>query len=357
MKSIDDLAVLLLYSFSILPCVGVSTVFLIGFLCTVIYIGIFDCLESCFIHRLFTLAYLAAAFYAPPLLCFSPVVFYISLKYRDYIGMALILILSLRQGSLFLLPGYAVSGLLSYKTALYQALDKQHRRTSDDSRELTLLLKEKNQALLENQNYEIYTATLKERNRIAREIHDHVGHMLSRSILLTGAIKTLNTDPSIGQPLEHLENTLNTAMDNIRNSVHDLHDSSLDLENTLESLASSHTFCPVSLEYDIDHDVPKDVKYCLIAIVKEALHNISRHSTADHARIILREHPGLYQLSIEDNGTSSDQSSHSGMGLLNMQERARSLGGNMQIYTNRGFRIFVSIPKNMPQSCSGSTGK
>ena len=61
----------------------------------------------------------------------------------------------------------------------------------DDSTEKNLLLEEKNHMLVEKQNYEIYTATLKERNRIAREIHDNVGHLLSRSILITGAAKAV----------------------------------------------------------------------------------------------------------------------------------------------------------------------
>ena len=68
------------------------------------------------------------------------------------------------------------------------------RRIKDDSEERTLLLAEKNKALQEKQNYEIYAATLRERNRIAREIHDNVGHLLSRTILLTGAAKTVNRD-------------------------------------------------------------------------------------------------------------------------------------------------------------------
>ena len=58
-------------------------------------------------------------------------------------------------------------------------------------------LQKKNKALQEKQNYEIYAATLRERNRIAREIHDNVGHLLSRTILLTGAAKTLNRDKNM----------------------------------------------------------------------------------------------------------------------------------------------------------------
>ena len=67
-------------------------------------------------------------------------------------------------------------------------------KTRDDSTEQAILLKSRNQSLLKKQDYEIYNATLKERNRIAREIHDNVGHLLSRSILLTGALKAVNKD-------------------------------------------------------------------------------------------------------------------------------------------------------------------
>ena len=71
---------------------------------------------------------------------------------------------------------------------------------------------------MEKQETEVHLATLKERNRIAREIHDNVGHMLSRSILQLGALKALNHDSSLSAPLSELHKTLNTAMDSIRTS-------------------------------------------------------------------------------------------------------------------------------------------
>ena len=79
-------------------------------------------------------------------------------------------------------------------------------------------------ALAEKQNSEIYAATLRERNRIAREIHDNVGHVLSRTILLTGAARAINKDQNLDSLLKGLDNSLNSAMDSIRSSVHDLHD-------------------------------------------------------------------------------------------------------------------------------------
>ena len=62
---------------------------------------------------------------------------------------------------------------------------------------------------------DIHAATLKERNRIAREIHDHVGHMLSRSILQLGAILAINKDEKLDIPLRGLKDSLDTAMNNI----------------------------------------------------------------------------------------------------------------------------------------------
>ena len=73
-------------------------------------------------------------------------------------------------------------------------------RLRDTSTELNLVLQEKNKNLMEKQDYEIYLATLRERNRIAREIHDNVGHMLSRSILQMGALITIHKEePLHGQ--------------------------------------------------------------------------------------------------------------------------------------------------------------
>ena len=92
---------------------------------------------------------------------------------------------------------------------------------------------ERNQALIEKQNADIHAATLSERNRIAREIHDNVGHMLTRSLLQVGALKVIAGDDSLDEPLTELQNTLNTAMTNVRTSVHDLHDDAIDLESTL----------------------------------------------------------------------------------------------------------------------------
>ena len=185
--------------------------------------------------------------------------------------------------------GFVLSFFLWLYAGKYQALYQDFHQIRDDSEEHTLLLSEKNKALLEKQDYEIYAATLRERNRIAREIHDNVGHVLSRSILMTAACKTINKDDALAPLLENLEASLNDAMNSIRSSVHDLHDDAVDLEDAIKGLVKDFTFCPTALTYDMSRQVPREVKYSLISITKEGLSNVMRHSNADSVNILLRE--------------------------------------------------------------------
>lgn len=255
--------------------------------------------------------------------------------------------------------GFILSFFLWLYAGKYQTLYQDFHQIRDDSEEHALLLSEKNKALLEKQDYEIYAATLRERNRIAREIHDNVGHVLSRSILMTAACKTINKNDALDPLLGNLEESLNGAMNSIRSSVHDLHDDAVDLEDAIKGLVKDFTFCPVNLTYDMSRQIPREVKYSLISITKEGLSNVMRHSNADSVNILLREHPALYQLCIEDNGTpgngspdiqteadiNKEKNTSGGIGLSNIRDRAKALGGTVQITQENGFRIFVTIPK------------
>ncbi|MBO5372771.1 MAG: sensor histidine kinase [Lachnospiraceae bacterium] len=245
-----------------------------------------------------------------------------------------------------------LSVVLANKTIKKQSLMEELIRTRDDSTELNLMLKEKNKNLLEKQDYEIYLATLRERNRIAREIHDNVGHMLSRSLLMTGALLTIEKEGMVHEQLVNIKDTLDTAMTNIRQSVHDLHDDSVDLKQSIiEIVETIQSDYDVRLDYDMSIQVPRKVKYCLIATTKEAVSNIIKHSNGDKVQISLREHPGFYQLVIEDNGTNAHIGSGNGIGLQNMKERADSLGGTFRIHTEKGFGIFLTIPKTEEILC------
>lgn len=108
---------------------------------------------------------------------------------------------------------------------------------------------------------------------------------------MVGALKTVNQDENLKVPMELLDQTLNEAMTNVRQSVHDLHDESVNLKEVMESLAEEFRFCPVQFTYDMGYDIPKEIKYSFIAITKEALNNVMRHSNANEVKILAREHP------------------------------------------------------------------
>lgn len=242
-----------------------------------------------------------------------------------------------------------LAALLRRREDLCLGLRRRLQETQDEDTEIQLLLRERSQSLLEKQNSEIFSATLRERSRIAREIHDNVGHMLTRSILMVGALKTVCREPELTAPLEQLADTLGEAMDSIRRSVHDLHDSSVDLEEALRSMIRDFTFCPVSLQYDMPPGLPGEVRYSLISIAREALVNISKHSSATRAEITVIAHPAFFQFIIRDNGNTgsrAQQTDSPGIGLINIRNRVSALRGNIQIRTEQGFCIYITIPRS-----------
>lgn len=247
-----------------------------------------------------------------------------------------------------LLMAFAI--MLSYFTEQLLGYQMKLHSMRDASMEHDMLMEQMNHQLIEKQNAQIYNATLKERNRIAREIHDNVGHMITRSILQVGAIGVINTDEKLKAPISDLKSTLDTAMDSMGKSVHDLYDESVDLRQALAKLKPTDSAFAFSLEYDCEDDVPRDVKYAFIAIAKEAVNNAVKHSNGDEIRIIVREHPAFYQLEIMDNGTSADERRLSGetgdgIGIKNIKERVAAIGGIMRIKADDGFRIFVTLMK------------
>lgn len=246
---------------------------------------------------------------------------------------------------LFFIMLHIISVTFAVRTMKQNQLKAQLFKLQDTTKESNMELEARNLELISKQDTEIYLATLKERNRIAREIHDNVGHMLSRSILMVGAAIAVNKNEESKELLCGLKDTLSEAMNSIRSSVHDLHDGAIDLKTSVEQLVNDFTFCKVELDYDMGNVVNRNVKYCFLTILKEAFSNMIKHSNATKVEVVLREHPGMYQLLIKDNGTGVKKISGEGIGLMNMKDRVNALGGNITITSEKGFRIFVMIPK------------
>lgn len=258
--------------------------------------------------------------------------------------------------------------ILAHSAHMLEQQEHRFYALKDDAIQKERSLEQKNKVLLEKQDYQVQLATLTERGRLAREIHDNVGHLLTRALFQVSALQVMQ--PENKDSLGMVKTTLEDAMTNIRASVHDLHDEALDLRLELQKLIDNFPACPVTLRYSCN-PIPADIHYCFIAVVKEALSNIARHSNATAATVSVLEHPALYQLVIEDNGSSvstkdgtatashlesaekgssadffgSSRTRTTGIGLINIQERVTALQGNFVVQSDAGFRIFISIPK------------
>lgn len=297
-------------------------------------------------------AYGVVCLLIPPFLIFLPVLLYdlFSTKYKlsGFLGFLPLLIhLSRIPLSEIAILFCMVAGAywLRRKTIQHVALQQQYIIQRDTLTELSLTLEQKVSELMQKQDDDVTLATLNERNRIAREIHDNVGHLLSSSILQLGALMAVVKDEPTKENLSVLKDTLSTGMDSIRSSVHNLQDDAVDLYQQVNHIVKEFSFCKADLIYDMTETMPVQTRYTIIAIIKEALSNIIKHSNATQVTVSLYEHPKLYQLIVTDNGTKNNTHTGYGMGLENMKQRVAGLNGIINISNTTGFRIFISFPK------------
>lgn len=322
-------------------------------------------------------AYVIVAVFAPSLMPFAPLAFYdIARRVRREhawpalgigIAFAFALVGSLRAGALttrtLLLTAIlsTAATLLSLRTAQLEREQERMRRTRDELQERALALEARNRDLADRQDYEVELATLAERARIAREIHDNVGHQLTRASLQAEALRVVHADePGVAADFADVKRTVDEALQLVRASVHALNDNAVDLSVQLERIvegARSDGGPQIELEVMTEH-APANVTNCFAAVLREALSNAMRHAHAKTITVRCMEHPSFYQLIVTDDGANATPTSSSnvaeGMGLASMRERVEALGGTFTAGPRAGtggWRVFATVPK--PQGDEG----
>ena len=254
------------------------------------------------------------------------------------------------------------AALLSLRTAQAEETAAANRRTRDELQERALSLATKNRDLIDRQGYEVELATLAERARIAREIHDNVGHLLTRATLQVEALRVVHAgEPRVQADFADVGKTLNEALDTVRASVHALNDDACDLsvqmQKAVEGIAANSG---LSVDLDVSCErVPANISSCLIAVAREAISNTLRHAAASALSIRCLEHPSFYQLIVTDNGEGKGSGSEApGMGLTSMRERVEALGGTFTAgpVPDGGWRVFATVPKGRSITSNGSNG-
>ncbi|MBV8748665.1 MAG: sensor histidine kinase [Candidatus Eremiobacteraeota bacterium] len=181
-------------------------------------------------------------------------------------------------------------------------------------------------------------AALAERRRIARDLHDEVGHGLATlAAQLEAAERVRSTAPErADQLVEKARGSAVAALAAVRNTVATLREEfvvSGDLGGALRRLADDVApFVGVPVEVRVTGPAVRDpfVVTNVARIAREALINVGRHSGASKALVLLDAHDGEFMLRIEDDGIGIDAPG-GGNGLAIMRERAETLGGTLTL--------------------------
>ena len=198
---------------------------------------------------------------------------------------------------------------------------------------------------------------VEERNRLAREIHDTLVQGLTGIIMQLETADALLESAQADRGREAMLQALALTRANLeeaRRSVLDLRAAPLEGRSLAKALAAlvdemkATSHVKIKFESTGERPLPTRVEVALYRIAQEALTNVARHAQARRAVVRLLTTPAFVQLTIEDDGRGFDpaQVPTDHHGLIGMQERARLLGGTLELHTqpDRGTRLHVTVP-------------
>jgi signal transduction histidine kinase len=219
------------------------------------------------------------------------------------------------------------------------------------------LLAERNLELDRLRETERRSAVVYERMRIAREVHDVVGHSLVAITLQTRAgLRRLSRNPDrVGEALREIEGLAARALEETRTAVAtirgDTGGSSLRQQPAvadLPTLVRSMRAPDLDVDLTVDpatHDLPTSLQSAAYRIVQESLSNVAKHARPAHTAVRLGQDGEMFLIEITDDGSYAG-GAEEGSGVRGMRERAELHGGNLEAGPNAGggWRVRVRFP-------------
>jgi two-component system sensor histidine kinase DesK len=188
-----------------------------------------------------------------------------------------------------------------------------------------------------------HLAKVAERERIARDLHDLLGHTLSLITLKTElARKLIDRDPQRAkEEMAEVERTSRAALADVREAISGYRGEGLGTE--LIRARKMLEAAGISVDAQVSElPLTRAQETVLALALREAVTNVVRHAQAQRCEVRLERKDDNYLLEIADNGRGS--SSPEGNGLRGMRERLTALGGSLQRVTEVGTRLIISLP-------------
>lgn len=249
-----------------------------------------------------------------------------------------------------------VRGVMNYGaafafTVVFTVITKQAVGARERERKLREEVEAANRQLRDHAAQAEDLATTRERNRVAREIHDGVGHYLTVvKTQLDAAAALFPTQPDRAlEAVNKAAKLAGDALDDVRRSVGALRTDTArpPLPEALRAL-SEEAGLPVKVRVEgTPRTLPPGVEHALFRSVQEGLTNIRKHAAATAAEVALdfRGHDRV-KLAVIDNGAGANGAESGGFGLRGIRERIEVLGGRVEAGNGRsgGFALTVEVP-------------
>jgi two-component system sensor histidine kinase DesK len=194
-----------------------------------------------------------------------------------------------------------------------------------------------------------HLAKIAERERIARDLHDVLGHTLSLVVLKSElASKLIDSDPArAAREIRDVENVSRQALAEVRAAIRGYHAGHLasELTRAVDTLDTAG----IAVETDWKDIVVQPAQESVLALaLREGVLNVIRHSHARRCRLRLLAENGICSLEIQDDGRGAK--GVEGDGLRGMRERVESIGGTLQKVVDKGTVLTVIVPIEARQS-------
>jgi len=252
---------------------------------------------------------------------------------------------------------------LMVKGKIFGVLDVQSDQLNAfDEADLGMIQSLANQAAVAIENARLFEnaqqlAVMEERTRLARDLHDSAKQKAFAALAQLGtAIGLIKRNPKKVTPhLIEAESLVHDVLQELTILIQEMHPFSLK-ERGLANLLREYVFdwtnqtnIEVALQIEGERQLPLDIEQVIYRIVQESLANVSRHSQARNVKVSLSYGDESFRLSVCDDGRGFDpQSTHMGLGLRSMRERAERLKGNLQIESAVGKGTCVSLSLSPP---------
>ena len=209
-------------------------------------------------------------------------------------------------------------------------------------------------------------ASLEERQRLARELHDSVSQALyGISLGAHTALALIDRDTTkVFEALNYVLSQAEAGLTEMRALIFELRPESLEMEGLVNALTKQTAALRARHDLEVElsvceePDVPLAVKEALYRIAQEALHNAVKHAQSSRLDVCLTREPGNLSLEVRDNGNGFDPlAAYPGhLGLRSMRERAMSVGGTLEIVSapDCGTQIRARVP--IPEAQAVSSG-